>query len=94
VGLEHRKRGPGPEQDADLHPLGKLGQQVAERWDGPVVGERELRTDVPAGDVDMRAGAPELIRYRGEGVLAVDQDVERVSGPRRRIALDPEPGIR
>jgi hypothetical protein len=42
----------------------------------------------------MRAGAPELVRHGGEGVLAVDQDVERVSGPRRRIALDPEPGIR
>jgi hypothetical protein len=57
------------------------------------VRERELRGEVPPGDVDVRAGAPDLSCDLGEGVLAVDQDLERVPRPRWRLSLDPEAGI-
>ena len=52
-------------------------------------GEREVRREVPPGQVDVRAGLLELVGDRGQRLRAVDQHLDGVARARRRFARRP-----
>jgi hypothetical protein len=51
--------------------------------------ESEVRRQEPVGQMDVRARRPQLGCDQRERLGAVDQDVDRVSGSRRRLADGP-----
>ncbi len=69
--------------------LGELTQKVAQGDGIAVAFEVERGREVPACDVDMRPGLPQLLGHRRQSLGAVDEDLHRVSGARRKGALRP-----
>jgi hypothetical protein len=49
----------------------------------------EIRREVPAGEIDVRARTLDLGRDRREGLGAVDEDLDQVPRTRRRLATCP-----
>ena len=85
-GVKTRQRRARPQQHPHVDPLGQLAEQVAQPRRSLVARQPEVGRDVPAGDVDVRARSVERLGDRRQGLLAVDQDLERAAGARRRIA--------
>jgi hypothetical protein len=70
--MKDGKRRAGPQQDSNLDPLSQIGQQLPQAGLGSIWLEREMRCDVPAGDVDMGACPSHCLSYLTEGPLAVN----------------------
>ena len=68
-----------------------LGQEVPQDDRRPVPTQREVRREVPAGEIDVRAGGLDLGGNSGQGRLAVDEDPEAATFPRRRAGGGPSP---
>jgi hypothetical protein len=88
-GTEERQRSAGPDQYTDLETLGEIGKKVPK--DGLLAGalESEVRSEVPARQVDVRARLPKLLGDRRKGFFAVDQNLNGIPGPHRRITRSP-----
>ncbi len=91
--LEDRQRGARPEENPDVDGRSAIAEQIAQAPRLLVTREAELRSDVPAGDVDMRAGARDRFGDAGQGVRAVDQHLQLTARPRRRVAGCPERSV-
>ena len=86
---EQRQRRSGPHEQADVDALRKFGEQVPQH-DGPLTAaERKVRREEPAGDVYVRAGGLQLARDHRQRLAPVDQDVDRITRSRRRLAHGP-----
>ena len=85
----HRQRCARPDQDPDRDPRRHLRQQPVQRHRPLAAGELELGGDVPAREVYVRLGGGDGFRHRRQRCRAIDQHLERVSGPRPWIALGP-----
>ena len=57
---------PAPDQHADGNAFGELPEEIAQRHRFFTARERELRREVPAGQVDVRLDLRELICDQGE----------------------------
>ena len=66
--VEERDRRAGPDHDAHVDPLGQLGQQRADRQRVLAADQLEVRREVPAGQVDVRARAAQRLGDRGSAV--------------------------
>ena len=89
---EGRKSGsgaPGPREHPHVDPLGEVGKQIAEHGRVAVANEREAGAEVPAGQVDVRSGLPQLLGDRRQRLSAVDQNLDGVAGTRRRVGCGP-----
>ena len=86
---EQRQRRSGPREQAHVDALRKLGEQVPQHDGLLTTGERKIRREEPAGDVYMRAGGLQLARDHRQRLGPVDQDVDRITRPRRWLAHDP-----
>ena len=73
----------------DLDTLGDLGKQVTKHLRLTVTYEREVRREVPAGNVDVRAGLFQFTGDAGKGFCPVDQDLHLVALARRGISGRP-----
>ena len=85
-GVKERDRRAGPHHHADVDALGQLGQQRADRDRALAADELEVRREVPAGDVHVRAGGAQGLGHRGQRGRAIDQDLQLAARPRRRVA--------
>ena len=88
-GSEQWERRAGPGEHADVDALRELREEVAQDDVLSVPDERERGREVPAGKVDVRVGAEKFLGHRRQRFGAVDQDVDRIAGARRRIRLGP-----
>ena len=89
-GANVRGGAPGPHEHADVDALGRLGEQLAQDDGRLVAGQGEVRRDRPAGDVDVAPRAADRTLDRGQRGGPVDEHLERVARPRRRVARGPE----
>ena len=87
---EHRHRRAGPQQHANVDRLGRLAQQLAQQHRRLVADERELRRDAPPRDQHAAPRAADRLLERREVRGALDQHVDRVARPRRRIPRGPQ----
>jgi hypothetical protein len=71
-----------------------LREEVAKHDLLPVAYECEVRCEVPACQVDMRAGSFQLRRDGGQSMRAIDQNVDRIARSRRRVSSRPTAGGR
>jgi hypothetical protein len=87
-GAEERERRSRPEEHADRDALGELGEDrahlVLRRG-----AEAEGRRHVPACDVDVRLGAPQLLGDPRQRFRPVDEHLDGVARSRRRVAACP-----
>jgi hypothetical protein len=90
IGGERVRRRARPHQHADVDALGRVGEELAQHDRRLVAGKREVGRDRPAGDVHVPARAADRVLDLGERLRAVDQHVDRVARPRRRVAGGPE----
>jgi hypothetical protein len=81
-----------PDQHADVDALGKFGEKIAKDYPLAVALEREVRRKVPSGQMNVRACLSQFRHHRREGLRAVDENVDRVTGPHRRLSGRPTPG--
>ena len=86
---KERQRRTGPHEHAHVHTLGQFGQQVAQHHGALLAYEREVRREEPAGDVHMGPGGRQLRRHCRQRFGSVDQDLDRVALPRRRLSRRP-----
>ena len=89
-GMEGRHRRARPDEHTDVDPLGRLGEELAEHARALSPDELEIRRDMPAGHVDVVAGARDRVCDQRERIGAVDEDLERAAVTRRGIAVCPE----
>ena len=89
AGLEDRHGRARPHEHADRDPLGGLGQQLADRPRLARAGV-EVGLEVPGADVDVALRVADRLGHRRQGVLAVDQHLERVALARRDGGLRPQ----
>jgi hypothetical protein len=89
-GMKCRYRRARPDHHPHVDVLRELREQCAEDDRALTANELEVRCEVPAGDVDVRAGRLHGLGDRGERLRAVDQDVELVARTRRRRSGRPE----
>ena len=82
AGLEDRDGRTRPHEHPDGDPLGGVGQQVPDRARVARAGV-EVGLEMPGADVDVALGGADRLGHRGQGVLAVDQHLERVALARR-----------
>ena len=87
--VERQRRAP-PEQHPDGHALGRLGEQLAQDRRARAGRSAKSGRDVPAGDVDVRAGARDRLGDARQRLRAVDQHLERVA-PTRRLGAAAQP---
>src|SRR6185312_5788265 len=66
------------------------GEQIQEDASASFALERELRRDMPPGDVDVRLGTCELLGEPRQKARAVDQDLDLVARARRRFPVCPK----
>ena len=87
---EHRHRSARPQQHANVDRLGRLAQQLAQQHRRLVADDREPRRDAPPRDQHTAPrGTDRLLEHR-EVRRAVDQHLDRVARPRRRITRRPQ----
>jgi hypothetical protein len=91
-GTEERQRSAGPDQHTDIEALGEIGEKVPK--DDLLAGalEREVGSEVPTRQVDVRTRLPKLVDDRRKRFLAVDQNPNGITGPHRRITRSPTSG--
>jgi hypothetical protein len=89
---KERQRRSGPDEYTHVQALGELREEVAKYDPLTVAYECEVRCEVPACQVDMRAGSFQLRRDGRQGMRAVDQDVDCIARPRRRVSSGPTAG--
>ena len=94
IGMEERQRRAGPHQHPHGDALGQSGEQAAELDAFRPAGEGEVRRDVPAREMDMRPGAPELGGEPRQRLGPIDEHLQRASLPRRWVAGRPEAAVR
>lgn len=88
-GTEERQRSAGPDQHTDIETLGEIGKKVPK---GDFVAgalESEAGRKVPSRQVNVRARLPKLLGDRRKGFLAVDQNLNSIAAPHRRITSSP-----
>lgn len=90
---EDRQRRPRPGEHPDIGAIGGLRKQVAQDHRLGAPGERELRREEPAGDVNMGPGELDLGRDPRQRLRPVDENLDEVPGSRRGIAGGPAAGI-
>ena len=89
-GAEERKRRPGPDEHAHVEPLGQFGEEVPKDERVAITAlERERRSEVPPGDVDVRLRAAQRVDHRRQRLRAVDQNLDAVAGSRRKLPGGP-----
>ncbi len=88
-GPEERQRRTGPRQHAYVDALRELCEQVPKDDELAVALEREVRREMPAGQMNVRACLAELLRDRGQRLGAVDQNLDGIPGPDRGITGRP-----
>ena len=88
--VEGRHRRAGPHEHAHVDALGQLGQQLTDDDRRLAADDREVGREVPAGEVDEVARVLHRLGDRGQRLRAVDEDVERATLARRRIAGRPQ----
>jgi hypothetical protein len=88
-GTKERQRRSGPDEYAHVQALGELLEQVVKHDLLTVAYECEVRCEVPACQVDMRAGSLQLRRDDRQSMRAVDQDVDRIARSRRGVSGRP-----
>ena len=81
-----------PHQDANVDALRQLAEQVAEHERLAVALERKVGREVPPSQVDVRLGGAQGLRDRRQCLRAVDEDLDRVAGTRRRALVRPPTG--
>ena len=87
---EHRHRSARPQQHANVDRLGRLAQQLAQQHRRLVADDRKPRSDAPPRDQHTAPrGTDRLLEHR-EVRRAVDQHLDRVARPRRRITRRPQ----
>ena len=91
-GTEERQRCACPHQHANVDALRQLGEQVAEHDRLALPLEREVGREVPARQVDVRLRGAQRLRDRRQRLRAVDEDLDRVPGARRRAFIRPATG--
>jgi hypothetical protein len=79
-----------PQQHPDLDSLGQITEQIAQSSRLIVARQPEIRGDVPPGDMDMRASAPQRRGDARQRLPTVNQHVKRAPRARRRIAGSPQ----
>ena len=67
----------------------EVGQEIAKNDVLAIPPEREVRREVPAGEMHMRAGLKQRVRDGRESLPAVDQHVDLVARPHRWAAGRP-----
>ena len=87
---EHRHRSARPQQHANVDRLGRLAQQLAQQHRRLVTDEREPRRDAPPRDQHTTPRGTDRLLERREVRRAVDQHLDRVARPRRRITRRPQ----
>jgi hypothetical protein len=88
-GSKQRQRRSCPGEDAHFDSFGELGQKVPKNRCLSVARQRELGSEVPAGDVDVRLGLLQLRHHLGQGFGTVDQDLKLTPGARLRVSAGP-----
>ena len=88
-GTEERKGSAGPDQHADIEALGQFREEIPKDYVLAVALEREIRRKVPPGQMNVRARSSELCRDRWQGLLTVDEDVDRIPRPHRWVTGSP-----
>lgn len=91
-GTEERKGSTGPDQHPDLDAFGQFREEIPKDYVLAVALECEIRRKVPARQMNVRARSSELLRDRRQGLLAVDENVNRIPRPHRRVAGSPTSG--
>jgi hypothetical protein len=91
--VKQRDRRAGPQQDPNVDRLGELSQQPAED-DGwiLVADDFEARLEMPARNVDVGPRGAQALRDAGKRLGSVDEHLDPISRPRRRIARGPATG--
>ena len=90
IGREHRYRRPCPQQHPDLDPLSQIAEQITQTRRLVVAGQPETGRNMPTGNVHIRASARERLGDPRQRLPAVNQDIERASRTRWRIASSPQ----
>ena len=91
---EERQGCARPHQHANVDALRQLTEQVAEHDWLALALERKVGREVPPGQVDVRLGGAQCLRDRRQCLRAVDEDLDRVPGTRRRALVRPSTGRR
>ena len=81
--LEQRHRCPLPREQPHVDALRELGEQIAHDHRLVVSRQVQLRREEPAGEVDERLGARELVRHGGKRLRSVHEEIEAIAGARR-----------
>ena len=85
--LEQRHRCPLPREQPHVDALRELGEQIAHDHRLVVSREVQLRREEPAGEVDERLGARELVRDGGKRLGSVHEEIEAIAGAGRELTV-------
>ena len=85
VWVKERKRRSRPAQHSNIDALSNIGQQLAQPL--ATLAQLELRREEPAGEMHVRLRLLDLVGDPRQRCRAVDQDLEPIPVPRRRIGV-------
>jgi hypothetical protein len=88
-GTEERKGSAGPDQHADIDALGQVRQEIPKDYLLAVALECEVGRKVPPRQMNVGARSSEFLRDRWKGLLTVDENVNRITSPHRRVTGSP-----
>ena len=88
-GAEQGERRARPDEHANVHPLGQLGEKVPQDERRAVPAQREAGCEEPARDVHVGTSLLQRVRDRRQSLSAIDQNLDSVPRPRRGIPGGP-----
>ena len=88
--MKARSRRSRPQQHPDLDALGQITEQIAQPRRPIVARQPEIRRDVPAGDMHMRASAGQRLGDPWQRLPTVNQHLKRAPRARRGIGGSPQ----
>ena len=86
---KERQRRSRPGQQANVETLGQFRKQRSQHERVAFAVERERGSEVPAREMNVRLGLVQRCGDRRQGLGAVDENLERVPGPRREVSAGP-----
>jgi len=88
-GTEEWKGSAGPDQHANIEALGQFREEIPQHYVLAVALEREIRRKVPPRQMNVGARSSEFFRDRWQGLLTVDENVDRIPRPHRWVTGSP-----
>jgi hypothetical protein len=88
-GTEERQRSAGPDQHTDIEALCEIGKKGPKDDLVADALESEAGRKVPSRQVNVRARLPKLLGDGRKGFLAVDENLNGITAPHRRITCSP-----